>query len=193
MWEPAEDGLEIEDFENAYRNWLLTSMHMEKHGILTDLMGDTVFEWSRRLPRDADRAADGRRLRLRFSEESGMPVLGSWLGEGWPCSFLEFLAALSYSIADSILYDPDDPDQPSEIFHELLDNIGLEPYDDRRMVHEGMLGYYFASETMSRVMGRRYDYNGNGGLFPLRRPEMDQRNVEIWYQANAYVIEREGL
>lgn len=193
MGAPAYDLWQIEDFDNAYRNWIMTTMHMERHGILMDLMADTPFEWSRKLPRDSDRATDGRYLRYRFSSESGEPVPDSWIGEKWPCSFLEFLVALSYAIVDRISYEPGNPDQATELFWELLGNANLDVYDDERMLRENMLAYYYASETMGKIMGRRYDYNGNGGLFPLRKPEMDQREVEIWYQANAYMIEKEGL
>ena len=38
-------------------------------------------------------------------------------------------------------------------------------------------------------MSRDFDYNGYPGMFPLRKPIMDQRSVETWYRANAYMIE----
>lgn len=187
------DTWQIEDFENAYRNWILTTMHMEKHGILLDLMADTPFEWSPRLPRDADRAADGRYLRQRFADETGERILRSWLGEAWPCSFLEFLVALAYAVVDNISYEPGMPNQVSDFFWEMMSNMELDVYDDSKMVRDSMCAYYYASEIMGKVMGRRYEYNGNGGPFPLKRPKVDQRDVEIWYQANAYMIEKEGL
>lgn len=187
------DTWEIEDFDNAYRNWIMATMHMERYGILLDLMADTPFVWSPNLPRDADRAADGRYLRQRFAGESGEKVLRSWLGESWPCSFLEFLVALAYDVVDNISYEPDKPGQVSDFFWEMLSNVELDRYDDEKMLRDSMNAYYYATEIMDRVMNRRYDYNGNGGLFPLRKPKMDQRDVEIWYQANAYMIEKEGL
>ncbi|MFZ1684153.1 MAG: hypothetical protein WAU88_08510, partial [Candidatus Zixiibacteriota bacterium] len=44
-------------------------------------------------------------------------------------------------------------------------------------------------EVLNRVIFRTYDARGNGGLFPLRRPQRDQREVELWYQASAYLLE----
>ena len=189
MISPWADVWELEDFSNAYRNWLQDTMHADSYSVLFDILYDTPFEWSDDLPRDSDRASDGRYLRLKFSNESGMNVYKDWLDDTWPCSFLEFLVALSYSIDDKIMYDPEEPDQPSRWFWEIMGNIGLDEYDDAKMMKDGMLAWYYVNEIMDRVMCRRYDYNGNGGMFPLRRPAMDQRKVEVWYQANAYMIE----
>lgn len=189
MISEQDDVWRLEDFSNAYRNWLQDSMCADSYSILFDLLHDIEFEWSPKIPRDSDRATDGRYLRLRFANESGMEIWQSWLGESWPCSFLEFLVALSYSIDDKIMYDPEKPHQASRWFWEIMGNLGLDKYDDAKMLRDSMLAWYYVVEIAERVMRRRYDYNGNGGLFPLKRPAMDQKKVEIWYQANAYMIE----
>ena len=31
--------------------------------------------------------------------------------------------------------------------------------------------------------------NGTGGLFPLKRPRVNQRRVEVWYQMSEYLME----
>lgn len=183
-----EDTWELEDFSNAYRNWMTETMGARRYRILFDLLHDTRFEWDSRIPRDEDRASCGRYLRLRFSDESGMRVLGTWLD--MPCSFLEFLIGLAYSIEEKIMYDPTVKDQPAKWFWDMMSNIGLDKYTDEYMMREGVLAYGYVSEIADRVMKRRYEYNGYLGLFPLRKPEMDQRKVEIWYQANAYFIEK---
>lgn len=183
------DVWELEDFSNAYRNWMASRMHAEDYGILFDVMHDTEFEWDgRTCPRDANRAADGRYLRRKFADESGMDIWADWLE--WPCSFLEFLVALAYSIDDNIMYDPEQPDQPAEWFWDMMKNLGLDSYDDRKMLDGGMVAHMYVTETLDRVMRRDYEPNGYLGLFPLKRPEMDQRDVEIWYQANAYYSEK---
>lgn len=178
-----------EDFANAYRNWLADYMEAEGYSILFDVLHDTEFEWDHvRFPRDSDREADGRYLRLRFSDESGMDIMEDWLA--WPCSFLEFLIALACAIDDKIMYDPDTPEGPWTWFWEMMANCGLKTCTDEWMMEAGMSGWKKVSEITKTITGRRYEYNGNLGLFPLRRPEMDQRSVEIWYQANAYFIEK---
>lgn len=184
---PDELDWAMEDFEVAYRNWMERRMHASKYGILLDLLNDIPFAWDPDIPRDEDRAANGRYLRARFSEESGIPMEDSWME--WPCTFLEFLVALAFSIEDNILYDPENPGQEADVFWEMMDNCGLSELDDDTMSHSGYLAYGRATETVSMILGRRYGYNGAPGLFPLRKPAMDQRKVEIWYQANAYSME----
>jgi hypothetical protein len=75
----------------------------------------------------------------------------------------------------------------------MLANADLDGFDDEKMLKDGMCAYYYVCEIEGKIMDRRYERNGQGGLFPLRKPAMDQRDVEIWYQANAYMIEKEGL
>jgi hypothetical protein len=45
-------------------------------------------------------------------------------------------------------------------------------------------------DCIDRFLSRKYDYNGVGGIFPLRKgASEDQRNVEIWYQMQSYLME----
>ena len=178
----------LEDFANAYRNWIYSKMSGKGYGILFDFLHDTQFEWDEsKLPRDGDRAADGRYLRLRFADEAGLDFEYEWLD--WPCSFLEFLVALAFSIEDSIMYDPAEPNREAEWFWLMMRNIGLDQFDDERMLSDGTFAMNEILDICETVMHRRFMYNGANGLFPLRNPAMDQRDVEIWYQANAYFIE----
>jgi hypothetical protein len=39
-------------------------------------------------------------------------------------------------------------------------------------------------------VNREYDPDGRGGLFPLDGTHANQREVELWYQMQAYIIER---
>ena len=176
------------NFENAYTNWMLTRMHAGNYGMLFDILNDTPFEWDRKIPRDSDREADGRYLRLRFSNESGIEIVDDILEK--PCSFLEFAIALAYAIDDRIMYDAENPEQAADWFWMMLENIGLDKYTDEYLMANGLPAHMYVNEITDRVMKRRYEYNGYLGMFPLAKPEMDQRKVEIWYQANAYFIER---
>ncbi len=162
-------------------------MHADNHGILFDFLYDTEFRWDPHIPRDSDRASDGRFLRVRFAEECGMELPPGY--EDHPCSFLEFAIALAYSIDDEIMYDPDNPEQVATWFWLIFGNLGLDAFTDAKMVIDGMYAYDSVTEIVDRAMDRTYEYNGYLGMFPLRKPRMDQRHVEIWYQANAYFIE----
>lgn len=184
-----EPGWRSEDFSNSYLNWMVRTMGASDYTILFDMLHDTEFTWDdATMPRDSDRAEDGRYLRERFSDETGERMDPEWLE--WPCSFLELLVALSYTIEDSIMYDPENGETARDWFWIMLSNMEIDEFDDEKMMHDGMLAFMLVSERISCVIERRYDYNGYPGLFPLRKPRMDQRDVEIWYQANAYFIER---
>lgn len=182
-----EDDWRSEDFSNAYRNWMEERMLASNYSILFDFLNDVEFEWSRDIPRDADRADDGRYLRLRFAEETGIDWRKEYLVH--PCSFLEFLISLAFLIDDKIMYDPEKPDQVVDWFWLMMSNSKLDAFTDDYILKGSTLAYELMTETVNMIMYRQYDYNGYPGLFPLRKPAMDQRKVEIWYQANAYFIE----
>ena len=176
------------NFENAYRNWIQDRMHAGNYGILFDILYDTEFKWDPNIPRDSDRAANGRYLRLRFADESGIEATDEVMAK--PCSFLEFAVALAYAIDDKIMYDAENPEQAADWLWEMFGNIELDRFTDEYLKAGGMTAYMYVVSITDRVMSRRYEYNGYLGMFPLAKPEMDQRKVEIWYQANAYFIER---
>jgi hypothetical protein len=44
-------------------------------------------------------------------------------------------------------------------------------------------------EILENFIWRTYESDGQGGFFPLRFPNVDQRQLEIWYQMQAYAIE----
>lgn len=131
------------------------------------------------VPNDDNRAMDGKLLRESFINDMG----GEGVSQSWmdlPCSFLEMLIALSAHTAFETYGEAGD------WFWKILENLGLNRFSDSRynphVAHE-------IDECMERVMRREYGADGTGGLFPLRHAQRDQRNVEIWYQKEAYLIE----
>ena len=50
-------------------------------------------------------------------------------------------------------------------------------------------GPFLINEAFQMINERSYAFDGYGGLFPLRKPHQDQRNIEIWYQMQAYLME----
>ena len=75
--------------------------------------------------------------------------------------------------------------EPREWFWHLLQVLHLDQYDDSRRIPEEEV-----DAILERVIWRTYGHNGDGGLFPLQNPSQDQRNVEIWYQLNEYLLEQ---
>lgn len=133
------------------------------------------FVWV--VPNDDNRVEDGRDLRLRFLEEWHVKADRHWMSLG--CSMLEMLLGVAYRLS----FEAEGP--PRVWFWELINNIGLERYtDDKRVDLERI------AEVCDRVIWRTYSPTGQGGLFPLRESDEDQREVEIWYQLCAYVLEK---
>lgn len=133
------------------------------------------------IPNDDNRAADGLKLRERFERETSLtlPDLGR-------CRILEFLIALADRM-NSTMYDYQDPDRVSYWFWILMDNLGLTEWDDS---HASKNGASFINEVFSRLNLRLYNPDGtDGGLFPVRQANGDQRDVEIWYQMMTYLRE----
>ena len=178
------DAWRMESFAASYREWIADEMGRSGYSILFDLLYGIEFRWV--LERDADRAEAGKNLRLRFENISGMECRDEWLE--WPCSVLEMLVGLAYSIEDHVLYDGTKGDRSAIWFWMMLENLGLDVCTDTWMrLTPGSSS--FVERTIECVLDRAYSPDGYGGLFPLRNPSEDQREVEIWYQAHAYILE----
>lgn len=137
------------------------------------------FVWL--VPNDDNRCEDGKDLRYDFLRDRDMDpddVSPDWIHEG--CSFLELLIGLSKRLAFQM------NSEVGEWFWELLENLHLQQYNDGVHIPRREI-----EDTLDRVIFRTYRRNGHGGLFPLRRPRADQREVELWYQLNAYILERD--
>lgn len=135
------------------------------------------FVWF--IPNDDNRAMDGICLREQFLEDEGFDIFEvnpDWLGE--ECSFLEMLVALSRRLSF------EDGESPAAWFWRLIENLGLEDCTDRSRYDSRKVDH-----IVDVVCWREYDPDGHGGLFPLRRTRSDQREVEIWYQMNEYLME----
>lgn len=127
---------------------------------------------------DDNRVVQGKELREDFLEETGAECSQEWLEQG--CSMLEMLIALSRRCA----FEADDT--AVEWFWIMIDNVGLRPYVDEEFSDVYNID---VDVILERVINRTYDYNGHGGLFPLRNADRDQRKVELWYQMASYLME----
>lgn len=149
----------------------------KSYWVLARQMYTMEFIWF--IPNDDNRAEDGRYLRNEFIEDLDLAdVDPDWVHLG--CSMLEMLIGLSRRL--SFLGEG----EPRGWFWHLIDNLELR-YDDR---HRKNFPAARVEEVLNNVIWRTYKRNGSGGLFPLRRPEQDQREIELWYQLNAYLLER---
>lgn len=148
---------------------------------LLRLLHDKEFTWDpKTIEKDGNRAQDGKDLRQQFLQETGKKVPArekDWLTYG--CSFLELLVALSWQL------EFEGGETQADWFWVLIDNLGLTDCTDANPPNKGIV-----EVVMDIVIDRSYGPNGQGGLFPLQHPEKDQRDVELWYQLNLYLLER---
>lgn len=127
---------------------------------------------------DDNRVEDIKDLKNEFLYDAEVPRVDP----GWfeHCSFLELLIVLAR------MFDFDADTGVEFAFWLMLENIGLSEYNDAKR---------FSSDEVEKivdvVVGRSYRANGVGGLFPLKHASEDQREIELWYQMNAYILENE--
>lgn len=172
--------------EEAYFVWLYSRVgdpkirnRSKQYWKLLTMLHRKPFTWSsRKMEMDGNRAQDGKDLRTEFLNETGTAVADpDWLL--MECSFLEMLVALSWRLA----FDAGGDDR--EWFWKLIDNLGLLGCTDAHPPDEAIVDH-----IINKVINRDYAANGAGGLFPLKEPQEDQRDVQLWYQAQAYILER---
>lgn len=133
------------------------------------------FVWL--VPNDDNRLEDGKDLRLEFIHSQGIEDAEiGWIEIG--CSVLELMLGLARRLS----FEADG--EPYYWFWQLVENIGLIRFNDRRMYPRRRV-----DNILDDVILRQYDADGQGGFFPLRDPPEDQRQVELWYQLSAYVLE----
>lgn len=143
---------------------------------LLKLLYTKEFVWF--VPNDDNRIEDGKDLRYEFADQERLEIVDrGWMQMG--CSFLELLVALSRRLS----FEADG--EPREWFWHMLENIDLHLYNDQQA-----LPFQDIDEILDQVIWRTYKHNGVGGLFPLEGPCQDQRDIELWYQLSAYILER---
>lgn len=171
--------------ENAYFEWLavqvvntrLRNPRQSSWHLLRQLHA-TEFRWI--IHNDDNRVADGKELRTEFLELHGESAVDDWDSQG--CSFLEMLIALSRRLAFQT-----EGASPAEWFWHMLGNVGLHISD---LDYESLRMHDYVDQVLQALNNRTYDKNGRGGLFPLRESDIDQTQVELWYQMNYYLLER---
>lgn len=169
-----------EPIENEYFNWLCAKVLKTNGNMHVDLLvilHRTPFAWF--VPGDRNRAEDGVELKIDFLRETGFPKDETWFHE--PCSVLEMLIAF----ANRAEFQTDISER--DWFWVFMTNLNLEQF--RRVTNADKL---VIEDILNTLIWRTYDTSGHGGMFPMRWPKRDQREVEIWYQFCEW-LEDQGL
>lgn len=183
-----DEMFELSSFNRRYLKWIVAMLGGEHHVLLFKQLHDIIFRWDPDVPMDENHEHDGRNVRELFQDETGYPI--PQVAQDWPASFLEVLVSLSVTMEKQIMHAPGNGDGTAAWFWMLLTNINLANCDDEWMKENRHNGEFYISSRVNDVMFRHYGPDGKGGLFPLDEPRADQRKVELWYQMNAYVLEK---
>lgn len=169
-----------EHLDEAYFLWLSQQVaHVEGFWQFLRQLHSKEFVWV--VANDDNRVMDGADIRYEFCAVHAIDPAKhrDWAELG--CSVLEMLVGLARRCA----FEADGT--PAEWFWRMVSNLPLPPCTDEDY---GPNTARIVNETLDALIWRTYQPNGVGGLFPLQDPEFDQRNVELWYQLNAYLIEQ---
>jgi hypothetical protein len=174
--------------DDLYLEWLYTQVASveeksasKKYWRLFHQLYTKEFVWI--VPNDDNRVEDGRDLRYEFIDCTGINAVDpNWFDLG--CSVLEMLIGLSRRCAF------DGGGEPKDWFWQLMENLELTQCTDSWYKRHSDV---IINERLDRLVFRTYSYDGSyGGLFPLKHPDRDQRDVEIYYQMCAYLLEIDG-
>ena len=189
--------------DEQYFEWLLKHVGIGDCGeegsyyMLCQVMHDATFYPI--VERDANRCSDGLKLRETFGEEMEYdgedycwPIV-SYLNEMLGgCTVLEMLItlaeAMEYELSES-KYEQ----RASDFFYEFICNLGLEAFDDAYFMSDEY-AYYDAEDAIKKFVFRKYDEQGEGGIFPLSSfYNEDMRKTELATQMNRYIAENYSL
>jgi hypothetical protein len=169
-----------EPIEEAYFNWLCAKVlqpYNLNHKELLRILYSTEFTWI--IPGDRNRAEDGVELREDFLHAAFIRNDPEW--RSLPCSVLEMF----FSFANRASFQTDI--EPQVWFWVFMSNLGLDEY--RRVTGSDR---YEIEEILYNFIWRTYSSDGTGGMFPLRNPLRNQKEIEIWFQFCDY-LEDQGL
>ena len=177
----------LENLERDYFDWLYNIIDDSdyRYEDLINHIHNYQFneETATLIDRDRNRIEDAKQLREDFITEQlsreDKDLVDIFRNQS--CSLLEVLIALADRMEDVMKIG-----RFPIWFWEMLSNLGLEEFDNE---HFNRRSLKKVDEIINRWYDHGYDYDGVGGLFPLKDPPKDQRKEEIWYQMSAYLVE----
>lgn len=166
-----------------YFDWLCDQVEADDYTRLAEYLHSVTFEYSISL--DGNRAEDGTDLRYRFGEVQRIDdvIIAGTLDRRKPCSVLEMMVALAIRCEEHIMGDPDLGDRTGLWFKNMLKSLGID------YMTNSSFDQILAERIINRMLDRKYNRNGEGGLFTVNHRCSDLRTAEIWDQMNWYLDE----
>jgi hypothetical protein len=152
---------------------------LSSYGTVCTAMHNLIFK--DKVPHDSNRIAEAADLRNAFLDTNPRSGTRDWNDVlARDASIFEVLVELARRA--NFMIELDD----MKWFQIFLKNLGLDRYCDWYCLSHGT-GHIF--RVLRRFNERTYKPDGSGGLFPLKNPGGDQREIELWYQLGAWVNE----
>lgn len=173
--------------EDVYYDWIyqkVSDRRYDRYGELIYKLHNTEFYYV--MDEDENRYEDGINLREKFAYEIGINIDDYRDAFDFNCTILEMMVALSIRLEQQFMHDCSKGSRIGQWFWEMIMNLGLDGmtndnYDERRV-----------NVILERFLNRKYTVNGKGGLFVIKRKNVDVRKYEIWYQACWYLDDTHG-
>lgn len=179
--------------EQSYFQWLkdlVDREELENYYWALKLLFQTEFYAVHAM--DENRAADGKTLRDRYVFEECSTKTEEdffYADMSGPTNMLEVMIGLTERM-DAELYLPSVNDRQEYVdsFWELFRNAGFDQFKDCDIFDRWNPTVF--NSHISKILDRKYHKDGHGGFFPLKgKLSDDQRDIEMWYQMQAYLIE----
>ena len=172
----------IKNLLSGYHDWMLDKIEANlpehrKYKSLLSQMDDLPFIVVD--IRDENRALDGKILRLEFLEDEGLDESYLWREEP---TILEVLVALSIRIEREITGEVGN-DHLDRWFWIMISNLGLDKFDDEAYDKKKV------TKILDNFVNRKYERNGKFCLFPLKKTDIDEKGIDLWYQMQLYLAE----
>lgn len=162
-----------------YFDWLYDQIASGNYVLLCQVMNELTFRVM--VPHDENRVGDVNELRRGFIHATRIEPLDEADLALPDATIFEVLVSLARRAEDQ-------SGLPMQVwFGMFIENLGLRNCTDDAF----HLNRPQAVRILHRFNDRLYRPNGQGGLFPLKRPRGDQRHIELWYQLAYYLTENE--
>lgn len=140
---------------------------------------------------DQNREKDGKVMRDRFvyrtsdDEKVQEAMHQDLIG---PSNILEVMVSLAERMDFELINEDRSREPYSESFWEMVKNADWFDFTDCEFGHGW--DYVELDKKIEQLLERKFKKNGEGSWFPISGKCDDQRKTEIWYQMQAYLIEK---
>ncbi len=173
---------------DEYFEWLFiiaTNKKTRRYRKLCEFLFSKDFYYTNEY--DANRVGDGLNLRERFIDERRMSLRDMQALRDFRCSVFEMMIGLVLRCDETIMRDATHGNRTSLWFYKMICSLHLDMMDDEHFDED------YCNVAIERMLNRQYLPNGDGGLFTVRKQNVDMRKEEYWYQAMIFFNECLGF